>query len=219
MIKLLVRCIFALSICVLSNGKQPNIVFILADDLGYNDIGYHNEKVLTPNLDELSKGGVKLENYYVQPICTPTRSQLLTGRYQIRTGLQHGVLWPVRPYCLPLEEVLLPQKLKEVGYKTHMIGKWHLGFYKKACVPTRRGFDSFYGYYAGAEDYYTKIHSVVCETTNERFSGFDFRLNESVHRAANKTYSSYLYRDEAVRLIEKHDTKDVRTRETHVQRH
>ena len=75
------------------------------------------------------------------------------------------------------------------------------------------------GYYAGAEDYYTKIHSVVCETTNERFSGFDFRLNESVHRAANKTYSSYLYRDEAVRLIEKHDTKDVRTRETHVQRH
>ena len=63
--------------------KPPNIIFILADDFGYNDVGYHGSEILTPNLDKLSGQGVRLENYYVQPICTPTRSQLMSGRYQV----------------------------------------------------------------------------------------------------------------------------------------
>jgi hypothetical protein len=64
--------------------RQPHILFILADDYGYNDIGYHGSEIKTPELDKLAAGGVKLENYYVQPICSPTRSQLMTGRYQVR---------------------------------------------------------------------------------------------------------------------------------------
>ena len=79
-------CAF-LSLLLKASGKQPNIVFILADDFGYNDIGYHGSEILTPNLDKLAASGVKLENYYVQPICTPTRSQLLSGRYQV--GMNH----------------------------------------------------------------------------------------------------------------------------------
>ena len=76
-------CVFLSLLCLKASGKQPNIVFILADDFGYNDIGYHGSEILTPNLDKLAASGVKLENYYVQPICTPTRSQLLSGRYQV----------------------------------------------------------------------------------------------------------------------------------------
>merc|ERR1719427_303201 len=194
-----------LYINIVKGTSNVNILFILADDLGFNDVGYHNSKVFTPNINKLCKEGLQLENYYVQPICTPSRSQLMTGRYQIHTGLQHGVMWPTKPYSLPLDEVLLPQKLRKAGYKTHMIGKWHLGFYKQDCVPTRRGFDTFYGYYGGAEDYYTKLHKVPCHEENVYFTGYDFRDNEKVDFTASKNYSTYQYRDRAINLINNHD--------------
>eukprot|EP00729_Bicosta_minor_P030136 gene30136-6801_t len=95
--------------------KQPHICFFLIDDYGHSDIGYHNELneglLRTPNLDALASAGVKLESYYVQPICTPTRSQLLSGRYQIHTGLQHGVIHPMEPYGLPVSIPLLSNRL------------------------------------------------------------------------------------------------------------
>ncbi len=96
---------------------QPHILFVLADDYGWNDIGYHGSEIKTPKLDQLAAEGVKLENYYVQPICTPSRSQLLSGRYQIHTGLQHGVIRPSQPNGLPLEIPTLADKLKEAGYR------------------------------------------------------------------------------------------------------
>ena len=80
----LTLAVFLLNFPVFPAAQQPNIVFILADDFGYYDVGYHKSEISTPNLDKLSAGGVRLENYYVQPICTPSRNQLMTGRYQVR---------------------------------------------------------------------------------------------------------------------------------------
>ena len=136
---------------------KPNIVFILADDLGYADVGWHGGEIKTPNLDKLANGGAKLEQFYVQPVCSPTRAALMTGRYPMRHGLQVGVVRPWAQYGLPLDERTLPQALKEAGYETAITGKWHLGHFEPEYLPTRRGFDHQYGHYNGALDYFTHI--------------------------------------------------------------
>ena len=100
--------------------KKPHIVLFLADDLGWKDVGYHGSEIKTPHIDQLAKNGTRLEQFYVQPLCSPTRAALLTGRYPIRTGLQVGVV--TRGFGLGLEEKLLPQILKEAGYVTAICG-------------------------------------------------------------------------------------------------
>ena len=108
--------------------RPPNVLFFLIDDYGNTDVGYHNQQfdnlLQTPNLDDLALSGIRLESYYVQPICTPTRSQLLSGRYQIHTGLQHGVIHPSQPSGLPVSIPLISNKLSDVGYRCHKVGKW-----------------------------------------------------------------------------------------------
>ena len=102
--------------------------FVLADDYGFNDISYHARKgndtniIETPNLDALAASGVKLENYYVQAVCSPTRAAILTGRYGTHTGI-HVPLVDSSVSVLPNDEVLLPQLLRDAGYSTHMVGK------------------------------------------------------------------------------------------------
>ena len=137
--------------------EKPNIVFILADDLGFYDVGWRGSEIKTPNLDALCNRGAKLENFYVQPVCSPTRSSLMTGRYPIRYGLQVGVIRPWADYGLSLEERTLPQVLKEVGYTTAICGKWHLGSMQKDYWPNARGFDHWYGHLQGALDYFTHV--------------------------------------------------------------
>jgi arylsulfatase A-like enzyme len=133
---------------------KPNVIFILADDLGWRDVGFHGSDIKTPNLDKLAETGARLENYYVQPMCTPTRAALLTGRYPLRYGLQTAVIPSAGKYGLATDEWLLPQALKDAGYQTALIGKWHLGHGDIKFWPGQRGFDYTYGPLIGEIDHF-----------------------------------------------------------------
>jgi arylsulfatase A-like enzyme len=173
--------------------ERPNIVLFLADDLGWADVGWHGGEIMTPQLDKLAMEGARLEQFYVLPVCSPTRAALLTGRYPIRHGLQLSVVRPWAQYGLPLDERTLPQALKEAGYRTAIAGKWHLGHFRPEYLPTRRGFDLQYGHYNGAINY----------MTHDRDGGHDWHRNDTENRDAG--YSTILLGDEAVRIIESQD--------------
>ncbi|XP_067948653.1 arylsulfatase B-like [Watersipora subatra] len=136
------------------SGKRPNIVYIMADDLGWNDVGFHNPKVRTPNLNALRAKGIELSQFYVQESCSPTRSALLTGKYPSRNGLQQMAVQLTSPFCLPLTHKTLYQYMKEEGYVTKHVGKWHLGDCNERCLPNNRGVDEFRGGMTGAADYF-----------------------------------------------------------------
>ena len=173
-----------------SKPPRPNIVFILADDLGYADVGFNGgREIATPHLDRLAASGARLEQFYVQPVCTPTRAALMTGRYPMRHGLQVGVVRPWAQYGLPLEERTLAEGLKEAGYATAIIGKWHLGHFEPAYLPTRRGFDFQYGHYNGAIDYYTHV----------RDGGHDWHRQDRA--SYDEGYSTHLIAQEAVKFV------------------
>ncbi|KAL3223814.1 hypothetical protein MRX96_027122 [Rhipicephalus microplus] len=138
--------------------EPPNIVFILADDLGWADVSMHGSaQIPTPNIDALASTGMALNNYYVQPLCTPSRAALMSGFYAIHTGFQEGPILPGVPAALSLKFKILPEYLKDLGYETHILGKWHLGYFNLNYTPTYRGFDSFCGLYTGPNDYYSHI--------------------------------------------------------------
>ncbi|MGA9198737.1 MAG: sulfatase-like hydrolase/transferase, partial [Pseudolabrys sp.] len=136
--------------------RPPNVIVILADDLGNADLGYRGSDIKTPNIDKLANEGVRLESFHGMPVCTPARAALMTGRYPMRYGLQTLVIFPNHTYGLPTDEWTLPQALKQAGYSTAMVGKWHLGHADQKFWPQNRGFDHFYGNLVGEVDYFTK---------------------------------------------------------------
>jgi arylsulfatase A-like enzyme len=171
---------------------KPNIVYIVADDLGWKDVGFNGSPdIKTPNLDRLRKTGAKLEQFYAQPMCTPTRACLMTGRYPFRYGLQTLVIPSVGTFGLATDEWLLPQALKEAGYTTAIVGKWHLGHADKKYWPKQRGFDHQYGAMIGELDYFTHEEHGVLDWYRD-----NVRLRE-------KGYTTTLIGKESVRLIEK----------------
>ena len=126
--------------------RKPNFIVILADDLGYGDVGCDGGTLIrTPNIDRLAAEGVRFTDFYASAnVCTPSRAGLLTGRYAIRSGLAHEVLQPADTKGLPLDEISIPKALKP-DYATALIGKWHLGHVAPHWPPTAYGFDRFYG--------------------------------------------------------------------------
>ncbi len=174
---------------------KPNIVYILADDLGWKDVGFHGSDIRTPAIDTLAKQGARLEQLYAQPLCTPSRAALLTGRYPFRYGLQTLVIPSNGKYGLDTEEWILPQALKEAGYRTAIVGKWHLGHADRKYWPRQRGFDYQYGPLLGEIDYFTHSAHGVRDW---------FRDNEPLKEEG---YATQLIGRDAVKLIEGHDTK------------
>ncbi|CAH1775568.1 unnamed protein product [Owenia fusiformis] len=181
--------------------KPPNIVFILADDLGWNDVGWHNVDVKTPNLNKLAYEGVIFNYSYTQPTCSPSRAAILTGRYPFMTGTQRGIIGEEKPYGLPLKYELMSDRLKRLGYSTHIVGKWHLGYCKWEYTPTFRGFDSFYGFLNGAQDYYTHLKGAV------HSEGVDFRNNKRVVIDQFGVYSTHSHTKRAVKVIKHHNNE------------
>ncbi|XP_044255571.1 arylsulfatase J isoform X1 [Tribolium madens] len=193
--------IFLLFAIIEASSERPNVIFIIADDLGWNDVGFHGSgQIPTPNIDALAYSGLILQNYYVTPICTPSRSALMTGKYPIHTGMQHTVLFGAEPRGLPLTEKILPEYLKELGYTNRLVGKWHLGSYTKEYTPLYRGFDSHLGYWTGHQDYYD--HTAV---ENPGW-GFDMRRNMDLAYDLHGQYSTDVFTQEAVKIIENHNT-------------
>lgn len=135
---------------------KPNIILILADDLGVNDVSWNNVNSSTPNLHSLATTGTILDNAYTLPVCTPSRAALMSGIYPFKLGLQRG-FGKHSPEGLPLNITLLPEHLQHEGYRTHGFGKWHLGFCSESYTPLKRGFDSYYGLFVGDDDEHTQV--------------------------------------------------------------
>jgi len=176
--------------------NRPNIILIMADDLGYGDIGcYGSKKNSTPNIDALAKGGMKFTDYHSNcPVCSPTRAALMTGRYQQRSGIE-GVIYAkgqARQTGLALEETTFAEILKKHGYVTGIFGKWHLG-YNVQFNPVKQGFDEFRGYVSGNVDYHSHIDG----------AGFDDWW-KNLEKVPEEGYCTDLITKHGVDFIERH---------------
>ncbi len=168
--------------------RAPNIVFILADDLGYGDVGaFGATDIRTPNIDLLAKNGIKFTEFYSpSPVCSPTRAGFLTGRYPRRMGID-GVFFPESFTGLPASEVTVAEALKAKGYATGIVGKWHLGHHPQY-LPLQNGFDEYFGI-----PYSNDMQGVVY-----------LRGNDVAEYKVDQRYTTKVYTEEAVSFIERH---------------
>jgi len=188
--------------------RKPNVVLIVSDDQGYNDLGVLGDHIITPHLDRLAREGVRLTSFYVAwPACTPSRGAFLTGRYPQRNGIydmirneapDYGHEYSPEDYAVTWEriggmdtrEILLPQMLRQAGYRCGIFGKWDLGVHRRF-LPLARGWDAFYGFVNTGIDYYT----------HERYGVPSMYRDNSPTTEDQGTYCTYLFQREAVRFI------------------
>jgi arylsulfatase A-like enzyme len=175
--------------------QKPNIVILLADDLGWADVGYHGEEAIrTPALDRLSREGAQLDRFYATPICSPTRAALMTGRDPIRLGVAYATILPWSNNGIHPDERFMPESFRDAGYQTAMVGKWHLGHAQQTYHPNERGFQHFYGHLHTEVGYFPPF-------ANQ--GGKDFQVNgKSID---DQGYETFLLADEASRWIRERD--------------
>lgn len=206
--KIIWAVIAVLSATICLGAAKPNIVLIVSDDQGYNDLGVLNDHIITPNLDRLASEGVRLSNFYVAwNACTPSRGAFLTGRYPQRNGIydmirneapDYGYEYPPDEYAVTWEriggmdtrEILLPRMLKEAGYYSGIFGKWDLGVHRRF-LPLQRGWDEFYGFVNTGIDYYT----------HERYGVPSMYRDNSPTTEDRGTYCTDLFEREALRFL------------------
>lgn len=177
---------------VFAEAMSPNVVLIMADDLGWRDLGYHGSEIKTPHIDRMAEAGIALERFYVQPICSPTRAAVMTGKSPAGLGVTRPIS-KLDSNGLPLDETILPEFFAEAGYQTRMVGKWHLGHAEKRYLPHARGFEHFYGNVTGGIGYWDHNHG----------GGHDWQRNGVTLR--EQGYATQLMVDEALRMIEARD--------------
>ena len=176
--------------------ERPNIVVIVADDLGWADVGYHGGNIDTPSLDKLAEQGVQQNRFYTTPICSPTRAALMTGRDPMRLGVAYGVIMPWDNIGVNPAEHFMPESFGAAGYQTAMVGKWHLGHAQMTYHPNERGFEHFYGHLHTEVGFYPPFANV---------GGKDFQVNGVT--ADDEGYETYLLADEVSRYIRERDTQ------------
>jgi arylsulfatase A-like enzyme len=170
-------------------GLPPNIVIILADDLGSADLGFRGSEIQTPHIDRLASQGVRFGRFYSFPLCSPTRSALMTGRSPVRYGVMYEVIKSFSTYGVPPEEHFIPETFLAAGYQTAIVGKWHLGHARAHYLPNARGFEHAYGFLNGAIDYFTHVAD----------RGLDWHRDGRTLR--EEGYATDLIAAEAVRVI------------------
>ena len=179
--------------------NQPNIIFILSDDQGYNSI----DTTVSPFLYKLQKEGVKMTNYYTQELCAPARAALMTGRYPLTLGLADDELGADKMEGLSLSETFFPSLFQDAGYTTYMFGKWNLGNPTPQYLPTARGFDYFLGYLDAYNSYWSKMNP-----DKKNFRDFLFADRDCFYKYDGVDmdhYSTHLYQDKAIATIHAHD--------------
>ena len=174
----------------------PNILLIVADDLGWADAGFRGSDIDTPALDRLAKEGVELRRFYTTPLCSPTRASLLTGRDSALLGFAYTALLPWHNHGVHTDEHFMPESFRAAGYQTAIIGKWHLGHSQQSFHPNQRGFDHFYGHLHTEVGYFPPF-------SNQ--GGIDFQRNGVT--ITDEGYETYLLSTEARRWIRRRDKK------------
>ena len=183
---------------------KPNFILIVADDLAWNSIGYTSSEMsaVTEQLTDLASKGIIMNNFYAQEVCSPSRGSLMTGRYPLTIGMQYGMVGSVSEWGMPLDEITIGEVLKENGYTTHMLGKWHLGYFSPLFLPTARGFDSWIGYANGENYYWSK--KLPDYPKNSDFITSNTTCYAPYDGDDKHDYSTTFYTSKAISIIQDH---------------